>query len=88
MLLNFVFSRKLYHLCYSNDVFWQASLSLEAEKVLEETIQDKTKGDVIYFWVRLNMDGATGSNDVLTFWSMCDILNGGHCRHVFSSSCT
>ncbi|KAF5453388.1 hypothetical protein F2P56_028293 [Juglans regia] len=64
----------------------KASLSLKAEKVLEETIQDNTKGDVIYFWVRLNMDGATGSNGVLTFWSMCDILNGGHCRSAFEDA--
>ncbi|KAG2723391.1 hypothetical protein I3760_02G169000 [Carya illinoinensis] len=64
----------------------KASLSLKAEKVLEETMQDNTKGDVIYFWVRLNMNGATGSNDVLTFWSMCDILNGGHCRSAFEDA--
>lgn len=60
----------------------QASLSLKAEKVLEETIRENTKGDVIYFWARVDKDGVRGSNDVLTFWSMCDILNGGHCRHV------
>lgn len=63
--------------------FWiQVSLSIKAEKVLEETIQD-TKGDVMYFWTHLDMDGGfTGNNDVLTFWSMCDILNGGHCRYI------
>ncbi len=65
----------------------QASLSPKAEKVLEDTIQENTKGDVIYFWARLDMDGVTGSNDVLTFWSKCDILNGGNCRHVMSISC-
>ncbi|KAH0980901.1 hypothetical protein GBA52_008078 [Prunus armeniaca] len=62
----------------------KVSLSKKAEKVLEEAIQDNTEGDVIYFWGRLNMNGGmTGSKDALTFWSACDILNGGHCRNVF-----
>lgn len=58
-------------------------MSITAEKVLEETIQE-TEGDVMYFWAHLDMDGGfTGNNnDVLTFWSMCDILNGGHCRYI------
>ncbi|KAK9283587.1 hypothetical protein L1049_011836 [Liquidambar formosana] len=65
----------------------KVSLSVKAEKVLEETMQEETKGDVIYFWVRLDMDGGvTGSNDELTFWSMCDILNGGHCRTAFEDA--
>ncbi|XP_041022007.1 uncharacterized protein LOC121263265 isoform X2 [Juglans microcarpa x Juglans regia] len=64
----------------------KASLSLKAEKVLEETIQENTKGDVIYFWARMDMDRVTGSNDALTFWSMCDILNGGHCRSAFEDA--
>lgn len=64
----------------------KASLSLKAEKVLEETIRENTKGDVIYFWARLDKDGVRGSNDVLTFWSMCDILNGGHCRSAFEDA--
>ncbi|KAJ4720680.1 Glycosyl transferase, family 1 [Melia azedarach] len=64
----------------------KVSLSIKAEKVLEETIQD-TKGDVMYFWTHLDMDGGfTGNNDVLTFWSMCDILNGGHCRTAFEDA--
>ncbi|XP_042951444.1 uncharacterized protein LOC122287658 isoform X2 [Carya illinoinensis] len=64
----------------------KASLSLKAEKVLEETIQENTKGDVIYFWARMDMDGVTGSNGALTFWSICDILNGGHCRSAFEDA--
>lgn len=61
----------------------QVSLSKKAERVLEEAIQDNTKGDVIYFWSRLNMNGGvTGSKDALTFWSACDILNEGHCRYI------
>ena len=61
----------------------QVSLSIEAERNLEEKIQRETKGDVMYFWARLDVDnGVTGSNNELTFWSMCDILNGGHCRSV------
>ena len=54
---------------------------MKAEKVLEETIQENTKGDVVYFWARLKIDGGeAGSKNALTFWSMCDILNGGNCR--------
>lgn len=64
----------------------KASLSLKAEKVLEETIQENTKGDVIYFWARLDRVGVTESSDVLTFWSMCDVLNGGHCRSTFEDA--
>ncbi|XP_048426241.1 uncharacterized protein LOC125470760 isoform X2 [Pyrus x bretschneideri] len=62
----------------------KVALSKKAERVLEEAIQDNTKGDVIYFWGRLNMNGGvTGSKDALTFWSACDILNEGHCRSNF-----
>lgn len=61
----------------------QVALSAEAEKVLEEKMQDNSRGDVIYFWGRLDMDGGViGSNNALTFWSMCDILNGGNCRYI------
>ncbi|GAV64719.1 Glycos_transf_1 domain-containing protein [Cephalotus follicularis] len=64
----------------------KASLSIKAEKVLEETIQN-SKEDVIYFWARLDIDGGvTGSHDVVTFWSMCDILNGGRCRTAFQDA--
>lgn len=60
---------------------FQVSLSAEAEKALEEAIQEKTNGDTVYFWARLDMDkGVTGSKNMLTFWSMCDIINGGNCR--------
>ncbi|XP_057735164.1 uncharacterized protein LOC130950629 [Arachis stenosperma] len=71
---------------------WRAAgrkeaLSAEAEKVLEEKMQDNLRGDVIYFWGRLDMVGdVTGSNDALTFWSMCDILNGGNCRTIFQEA--
>lgn len=62
----------------------QVALSAEAERVLEETMHENLRGDVIYFWGRLDMDGSIiGSNNALTFWSMCDILNGGNCRTVF-----
>lgn len=61
---------------------FQVSLSKNAELALEETIQAKAKGDVIYYWAHLDVDGGfTGNNDALTFWSMCDILNGGNCRY-------
>lgn len=59
----------------------QVALSTKAEQVLEAIVQKNTKGDVIYFWAKLDMNGGyLGSSDVLTFWSMCDILNGGNCR--------
>lgn len=59
----------------------QVSLSKKAEEVLEKTIQENTKGDVIYFWACLDMDGGiVGNNDLLTFWSTCDIMNAGRCR--------
>ncbi|XVE99174.1 hypothetical protein REPUB_Repub03eG0174500 [Reevesia pubescens] len=64
----------------------QVSLSTKAEKVLEETIQG-SKGDVMYFWARLDVDGGgAGINDALTFWSMCDMLNAGHCRTAFENA--
>ncbi|WCJ19216.1 UDP-Glycosyltransferase superfamily protein [Euphorbia peplus] len=65
----------------------KVSLSTMAEKVLEETIQKETKGNVMYFWAYLDVDsGVTGNNHQLTFWSMCDILNGGHCRTAFEAA--
>lgn len=58
-------------------------MSSEAERVLAEAIQKNLKGDVIYFWAHLGMDGGvTGSSNAFTFWSMCDILNGDNCRYV------
>ncbi|KAF6134355.1 hypothetical protein GIB67_005747 [Kingdonia uniflora] len=63
------------------------SLSIKAEKVLEETIQAETEGDVVYYWSKVDLDnGVAGGNDILTFWSLCDILNGGRCRTVFGDS--
>ncbi|XVF75659.1 hypothetical protein PTKIN_Ptkin13bG0204600 [Pterospermum kingtungense] len=70
---------------------WQAagrkvSLSTKAEKVLEETIQG-SKADVMYFWACLDVDGGgPGTNDAFTFWSMCDMLNAGHCRTAFENA--
>ncbi|XP_042488448.1 uncharacterized protein LOC122068636 isoform X2 [Macadamia integrifolia] len=62
----------------------KVSLSAVAEKVLEDIILAESKGDVIYFWARLDLDGDDrGSNDKLTFWSICDVLNVGHCRTAF-----
>ncbi|XP_021850387.2 uncharacterized protein [Spinacia oleracea] len=65
----------------------QVSLSLKAERALEETIQHQTNGDAIYFWTRLDMDlGLLGSNSLVSFWSICDILNGGYCRTAFENA--
>lgn len=65
----------------------KVSLSSDAEKALEETIQENPKGDVIYFWARMDIDdGPIGSKAMLTFWSMCDVLNGGNCRTAFDDA--
>ncbi|KAF5729446.1 hypothetical protein HS088_TW21G01612 [Tripterygium wilfordii] len=64
----------------------KVSLSIKAEKVLEEKIQKETIGDVIYFWARLDMVHGVAESAELTFWSMCDILNGGHCRTAFEDA--
>lgn len=62
---------------------FQVSLSSKAERVLEGTVQQKHRGDVVYFWAYVDMDGElAGSEHVSTFWSMCDILNAGNCRFI------
>ncbi|XP_020222304.1 uncharacterized protein LOC109804837 isoform X2 [Cajanus cajan] len=62
----------------------QVALSVEAEKFLEETMQENLRGDVIYFWGRLDLDQSVIlNNNAISFWYMCDILNGGNCRTVF-----
>ncbi|XP_076897085.1 uncharacterized protein LOC143550296 [Bidens hawaiensis] len=65
----------------------KVSLSSKAERVLEGTVQQKHRGDVVYFWARVDMDGdLAGSEHVSTFWSMCDILNAGNCRTAFQDA--
>ncbi|KAL3649966.1 hypothetical protein CASFOL_006369 [Castilleja foliolosa] len=65
----------------------KVSLSKKAEEVLEKTIQENTKGDVIYFWACLDTNGGIiGNNDQLTFWSTCDIMNAGRCRASFEDA--
>ncbi|PIN10038.1 hypothetical protein CDL12_17373 [Handroanthus impetiginosus] len=65
----------------------KVSLSQKAEDVLEKTIQQNPKGDVIYFWASLDKDGGiAGNNDLLTFWSTCDIMNAGRCRTAFEDA--
>ncbi|KAG5004677.1 hypothetical protein JHK86_028816 [Glycine max] len=62
----------------------KVALSAKAEKVLEETMQENFRGDVIYFWGRFDMDQSViGNHNANSFWYMCDILNGGNCRTVF-----
>lgn len=62
----------------------QVSLSSEAEGSLENIIQEETKGEIVYFWTRLDIDGdALGRKNALTFWSMCDVLNRGNCRYSY-----
>ncbi|XP_023550213.1 uncharacterized protein LOC111808462 isoform X1 [Cucurbita pepo subsp. pepo] len=61
----------------------KVSLRTKAENVLEGNIRDNPKGDVIYFWAHLQVNrGSTAP----TFWSLCDILNGGHCRATFENT--
>ncbi|KAG2310201.1 hypothetical protein Bca52824_021758 [Brassica carinata] len=63
------------------------SLSSKAEGSLENIIQQDTKGEIVYFWTRLDIDGdALGRKNALTFWSMCDILNRGNCRTTFEEA--
>ncbi|KAK6933470.1 Glycosyl transferase, family 1 [Dillenia turbinata] len=62
------------------------ALSAKAEKVLEKVVREERKGDVLYFWASMDMNGALESGNVLTFWSMCDIFNGGHCRDTFEDA--
>ncbi|KAL9242083.1 hypothetical protein vseg_016119 [Gypsophila vaccaria] len=65
----------------------EVSLSTKAEKILEETIQRQTKGDIIYFWIPLDLDpAATGRDGLVSFWSICDVLNAGHCRFAFEKA--
>ncbi|BAT94599.1 hypothetical protein LR48_Vigan588s001600 [Vigna angularis] len=62
----------------------KVALSMKAEKVLEQRMQENSRGDVIYFWGHLDMDRIIiGNNNAISFWYMCDILNGGNCRTVF-----
>ncbi|CAL1386938.1 unnamed protein product [Linum trigynum] len=65
----------------------KVSLSPKAERVLEEKIRRETVGDVIYFWTRLDMVyEATAGSVKLGFWSVCDLLNAGHCRTTFKNA--
>lgn len=59
-------------------------MSSRAEKVLEEALRE-SNDDIMYFWAHLDMDGGVpASNNALTFWPLCDILNGGRCRYVIN----
>ncbi|ONK57001.1 uncharacterized protein A4U43_C10F15520 [Asparagus officinalis] len=65
----------------------KVSLSVNAEEVLERTAQEKSEGDVIYFWTPMKMNKkAVGENDGFDFWTVCDILNAGNCRTVFEAA--
>ncbi|KAF3784394.1 hypothetical protein EJ110_NYTH30259 [Nymphaea thermarum] len=66
----------------------KVSLSAEAEQVLEKCINTEPKGDMIYFWARNDMDNPLFDiqKKNLDFWSMCDVLNGGNCRHLFEKA--
>ncbi|XP_074308131.1 uncharacterized protein LOC141643010 isoform X2 [Silene latifolia] len=65
----------------------EVSLSVKAEKILEENIQHHIKGDVMYFWTSLDLDHAqAGRDSLISFWSICDALNRGNCRVAFQKA--
>ncbi|CAN6477088.1 unnamed protein product [Victoria cruziana] len=65
----------------------KVSLSAEAEQVLEKCINAEPRGDVIYFWARSDIDNPHFDiQKNIDFWSMCDVLNGGNCRHLFEKA--
>ncbi|WOK98770.1 hypothetical protein Cni_G07482 [Canna indica] len=65
----------------------KVSLSHTAEKVLEDTICQESKGDTIYYWAIMDKDlNKVDMNKKLDFWSMCDSLNAVQCRVVFENA--
>lgn len=71
---------------------WHASgrkvaLSVKAEEVLENAIQDTSRGDVIYYWALVDIDWKDRKETRnIDFWSLCDIMNAGKCRSSFESA--
>ncbi|XP_016900299.2 uncharacterized protein LOC103489564 [Cucumis melo] len=71
---------------------WQAdgrkvSLSEKAGKVLEEEIQENTRGEIIYFWATyLDVDSEVIDSDDGPFWQTCDVFNRGNCRSTFKNA--
>ncbi|KAL5981828.1 hypothetical protein ACLOJK_015894 [Asimina triloba] len=63
----------------------RVSLSTKAETILEETLQVETKGDTFYYWAQTDLYNKE-KNANLSFWSVCDILNGGNCRVAFEKA--
>ncbi|KAJ4802999.1 UDP-Glycosyltransferase superfamily protein [Rhynchospora pubera] len=68
---------------------WRATsrmvaLSRIAEEKLETMMMEGNKGDTVIYWARMDMDLNEGLS--LDFWSMCDSLNAGHCRSLFSDA--
>ncbi|CAA7390860.1 unnamed protein product [Spirodela intermedia] len=65
----------------------KVSLTIEAERTLEQTLRTETEGDVFYYWARADLGTKdTKGNYTYDFWSICDILNNGHCRDVFEDA--
>ncbi|KAK8949715.1 hypothetical protein KSP39_PZI005761 [Platanthera zijinensis] len=71
---------------------WHASgrkvaLSAKAKEVLENAIQDTSRGDAIYYWVVVDIDWKDiKETRNIDFWSLCDIMNAGKCRSSFESA--
>ncbi|XP_038891990.1 uncharacterized protein LOC120081305 [Benincasa hispida] len=70
---------------------WQAdgrkvSLSRKAGKILEEAIQENTRGEVIYFWAYMEVDSGVIDSDDGPFWYTCDVFNRGHCCSTFKDA--
>ena len=54
---------------------------MEAERSLEQTLHSEANKDVFYYWATVDLDiKDKNGNDTDDFWSICDILNNGHCR--------
>lgn len=63
------------------------SLTSIAEKLLEETVQAQSSGDLFIYWALMDLDQMEkeGNKD-LDFWSMCDISNAEHCRSAYEET--
>ncbi|XP_078427551.1 uncharacterized protein LOC144700044 [Wolffia australiana] len=65
----------------------KVSLTLVAERSLEQILRKEANGDVFYFWATTDMGSRnTNGKNVYDFWSICDTLNNGHCRDMFQGA--
>ncbi|KAF8379630.1 hypothetical protein HHK36_029072 [Tetracentron sinense] len=62
----------------------KASLSKISENALLDAIQARRHGDALYFWARMDEDPRNPQKQ--DFWSFCDAVNAGNCRHAVSEA--